>query len=298
MSVADAVQMKGLGLRLCALMYSVTQLIQTGIWAQMTPKERAVWPVLADAAGTPRRGKKPGLCWPGRSTIARQAGIAPTSVSAATALLEKRGLMRIVEKGGTSAGGVQKSNRYLMFHPVGAVTRLSNFTGSDAPTHPVNLSDPTQLNNLTETREMNPRREPGQKRAGSRPQGKGIMPGLTVKHLRDPELLRTFVLPKAQAAKLVNGSTADKLRLVRTVIHALKVGDDPVAMFLSNLKAKRDHGCGAHDDEANAVLRSWQEAGRVPAPVTPKMKTDEPIDDNAAKTALRAGFEKVRRASA
>ena len=145
---------------------------------------------------------------------------------------------------------------------------------------------------------MNPRREPGQKRAGSRPQGKGIMPGLTVKHLRDPELLRTFVLPKAQAAKLVNGSTADKLRLVRTVIHALKVGDDPVAMFLSNLKAKRDHGCGAHDDEANAVLRSWQEAGRVPAPVTPKMKTDEPIDDNAAKTALRAGFEKVRRASA
>ncbi len=62
--------------------------VDRGIWATLSPKAKAVYPVLLRHLNQDRR------CWPSVEVIAREAGIHPRNVSVATKELEARQLIK------------------------------------------------------------------------------------------------------------------------------------------------------------------------------------------------------------
>jgi len=73
----------------------MTELIDSGLWASLSPSTRAVFGVVWDF-----HRKYPDTCRPSRATIARLAGVSPATVTRSLPELEKTGLLKVIPASG------------------------------------------------------------------------------------------------------------------------------------------------------------------------------------------------------
>jgi len=128
-------------------------LIESGVWSDMTPTEKAIWPVLAK--WVPQDG---GTFYRGGADIARDAGVSTTRVWPAIDRLESRGLLLRVQRGRSDKGGRRSATIYRMLTPVAKCDRSHNATSRIMRLEPVAQCDQNRSHNATPYTKEDPKK--------------------------------------------------------------------------------------------------------------------------------------------
>lgn len=96
---------------------AINLIVSEGHWAQFSPSEQAVWLALAKHAdnGT-------GICWPGGTLLAKEAGLVVTTVYKAITRLEEQGHVTRLKRGGSKPGQPPETTKYQLSIPAGETT--------------------------------------------------------------------------------------------------------------------------------------------------------------------------------